>query len=844
MLDPTRQLQPVQEDLAKKSIERGASLPVAFDHRLAARTLNARHLERGDFVCDIHSSEPKFYALGMFPYPSGNAHMGHVLVYSINDVRARLAKLEGYNVLNPLGWDAFGLPAENAARKHNVDPAQWTALNIRKMKEEQFIDMGWSFDPTKEISTCDPLYYANTQRLFQLLYRSGLAYQAEGLVNWDPVDQTALANEQVIDGKSWRSGATVEKKWMTQWFLSVTPYNEKLYQDIETLTNWPESARAVQRHWIGRKEGTCVDFALTQASGSLKIFTTRVDTIFGVTAVVIGPEHPLARSLAAADGREDVRAYIESALKRNAVSRTSEPDYNAIDTGLIATNPLSGEKVSVWIASYVLGDVGMGAIMCVPAHDERDRAFAKHNSLPIVPVVQPAKGESEELFANNGILNARCGRFAGLSSEVARQEITAQLKAAGLGDSVVTYNLRDWSVGRQRFWGCAIPIVYCDDCGTHPVPDEQLPVMLPPSIDQGGRRSLADIPEFVNTTCPCCGKAAKRETDTLDTFVCSSWYAFRFLDPHNNSRMFDPEIVSKWMPLDYYVGNIEHAAQHMIYFRYITKVLHAQGLLASDEPVKTFFCNGLIKKDGSKMSKSRGNVVVPTEMVAQYGGDALRIYVLSDTPAAQDREWEDRGLEAKSRFVSRCYQGLNAFLTQSPKSDGAVDLTCLDRSFLRAFYGTAERLRQSIRESEFHSGIARLYELSRTLLEQLSTATKGSTDQRDALREVAQHYLIIASAFMPYMTETIFAAHFDDRTGIYNQRWPSVDSSLVQAESVPLVVQFNGKKKLILEMPKDATESEVLNLLREDPEYTHAAAGRTADKVFLVKNRLINLVFK
>ena len=814
-----------------------------FDHRAVAKELNELHKARGDFICDLHAPEKKFYALGMFPYPSGNAHMGHVLVYSIADVRARMAKLEGHNVLNPIGWDAFGLPAENAAIKHQVDPAVWTKLNISKMSNEQFVDMGWSFDTTKELSTCDPVYYANTQRLFLLMYSRGQAYRGDGLVNWDPVDQTVLANEQVnCDGTSWRSGALVEKRWMKQWYFKTSDYAERLWNDLSKLGNWPHSAIAVQRNWIRKMEGAMVDFVAPDDSARVSVFTTRLDTLLGVSAVVIAPEHPIAREVATKSDRVDISNYIGIALRKSNVERAAGQEISGVKTNIKLKHPLTDELLPVFISDYVLGDTANAAVMCVPAHNERDERFAKAFGIKSTPVIEG----SETPYLDGILIDSR--EFTGLSSQVARKAIASRLKEMGLGGESVVFNLRDWSVGRQRYWGCPIPIVYCNDCGTVPVPEDQLPVLLPSKngTSVNKKHSLADDSNFVNTECPCCKGPAKRETDTLDTFVCSSWYAFRFLDPLNRAELFDSKLADKWMPIDFYVGGLEHAAQHMIYFRYITKVLHDSGLSPSDEPVDSFYCNGMIRKDGAKMSKSRANVIVPTEIIEKYGGDAVRLCVLSDTPADQDREWSDNGLEAKSRFINRCYISLNRLLdrTSAFGANDNGDIAQLDGQFVANFYRLTATLRESIKSGQYHVGIARIYQLSHLLFDSFDKNQFMTVPIASAIRKVVKDFLIVCSPYMPYMTEAVFCQHFGKETGIFNQRWPDLSPQIIPSNITEIVVQVNGKKRAITSAPKDASYDEIKEFLLRDPMIERALNNQSVLNVIYKPGKFINFIVR
>ncbi len=834
-------------------------------HRIAAQ------LKLSDFTCDTAATNrPSFYALGMFPYPSGNAHMGHVRVYTISDVRARFERLQGKEVLHPIGWDAFGLPAENAAIQNKTDPASWTQLNIERMKNEQFKSMGWSFDLSKELSTCSPDYYRWTQWIFLQFYKHGKAYRSKGLVNWCPVDETVLANEQVIEGRCWRDGAVVEKRQMEQWFLRITDYAERLWNDIEKLKNWPNEAVAVQKNWINQSHGTEIDFTLDTTLGlaglanrKIRVFTTRADTLFGVVALVVAPEHPLVANVLNETKNQSVQNYVDTSLRRTAVERMQSKEKTGLPLGIDATHPLTGQKVPVWIGDYVLGDYGTGAVMCVPAHDERDYEFAQKYDLPVVTVITPADGASQGqpgAFTADGVLTAS-QEFSGLDSASARKKITDTLVTRQAGTAKVNYNLRDWSVGRQRYWGCPIPIIYCDHCGTVPVPENQLPVLLPTNVQfVGGKADVKSDDAFVKTSCPTCQRPATRETDTLDTFMCSSWYAFRFIDPHNSEKVFDSTKVNQFMPIDFYVGGIEHAALHMIYFRFFTKFFNDIGLINFDEPVDQFFCNGMVRKEGSKMSKSKGNVVVPTDMVREYGSDALRLYILSDTPADLDFDWEDSGIPAKLTFVKRAYRVITQTLTQIQHLANGADTSTIsaaaivanarleawpNRDEIVAFYSNVQALEKQIQQSLLHNGVAKIHELANTLTELSQKALQLKTPETAAVwAKLAHDFVIVSSIFMPYFAEDLFQKFFKTDTVPFasGATWPVVDRVFMVSDNVTVVVQVNGKKRCELVVRKDTNQLAVEEIALKHESVKPFIDGKEIKKLIFVPNKIFNIV--
>lgn len=837
-----------------------------YDFKKIALEQNENWKKRGDFHCDISNSESKFYTLGMFPYPSGSAHMGHVRVYTIVDIKGRYKKLKGRNVLNPLGWDAFGLPAENAAIVNKVAPESWTKLNIEKMKYEQFVNAGWAFDMSKELSTCSPEYYRWTQWIFLQFLKHGMAYRANGMVNWCPVDQTVLANEQVIEGKCWRDGAVVEKREMQQWFFKITSYAERLWNDIAKLTDWAPEAVAVQKNWINQSSGTQADFAVPSLNGKVAVFTTRIDTIYGVTALVVAPEHPLIKQILNTIQNSELSSYVAQSLKRSAVDRMSSKEKTGVPTGVEAIHPLTGNAIPVWVGDYVLGDYGTGAVMCVPGHDQRDFDFARKMNLNILEVIKNQDGTSSitaAAFCDDGVL-INSAEFSGKTSADARKQITDKLEGMSLGKRMITYNLRDWSVGRQRYWGCPIPIVYCDTCGAVPVPESELPIILPTDISlQDGKANLTNHPTFPHCKCPTCRKPARRETDTLDTFICSSWYAFRFIDPQNSKEIFDSKKINAWMPIDFYVGGLEHAAQHMIYFRFFTKFFKDIGLINFDEPVKHFFCNGMVRKDGSKMSKSKGNIVVPTEIIDQFGSDALRLYIMSDTPADLDIDWSDEGIAAKLSFLKKCYRAIAAFLTANSEiSEKSADFDSFNQAthqnnkadpikILPEFYGRMLQFEASIEANAFHNSVARLYEMAPLVLKAIAIASEGSASEskpesindKATAKLIVKHFLVAFSVFAPYFSESLYSLYSKSAgTGIYGESWPAVDSRFITKNMVSVVVQVNGKKRALLEVPKGVSSEEVDRLSQQDEALVKFLEGKVIKKKIYVQDKIFNIV--
>jgi leucyl-tRNA synthetase len=825
-------------------------------------------------------SKPKFYALSMFPYPSGNLHMGHVRVYTIVDVVARHKRMQGYRVLNPMGWDAFGLPAENAAIERNIPPATWTYANIDQMRE-QLKDLGISFDWDKEVTTCSPNYYQWTQWLFLQFLNMGLAYQKEALVNWDPIDQTVLANEQVdSEGKSWRSGAKVERKLLRQWFFKITDYAEQLLQDLDQLSGWPERVRLMQANWIGKSTGAHVTFT-TVAGDDLTVFTTRPDTLWGATFMVISPEHPLVEKLTTPAQAEAIQAYQAEAAGKSEMDRTAEGrEKTGVWTGGYAINPVNDAKIPVWIADYVLVDYGTGAIMAVPAHDQRDFEFAKTFNLPINPVVQPqdkplsadtmiAAYAGEGVMVNSGPLDGvTAGKGKGKSVEAA----IAHLETTQKGKGTSNYRLRDWLISRQRYWGCPIPVVHCPDCGVVPVPDTDLPVKLPDNVEFSGKGSpLAKLDDWVNVPCPTCGTSAKRETDTMDTFMCSSWYFMRYPDAQNTGAAFDPAIAKDWMPVDQYIGGIEHAILHLLYSRFFTKVMRDRGLLNCDEPFKRLLTQGMVQgktyknpkteryvvpqniKDLAnpvdpetgdaleivyeKMSKSKHNGTAPGEVISKYGADTARMNILFKAPPEKDLEWDDADVEGQFRFLNRVWR----LVTESPVGAQGLapspskPLTKEEKDLRRAIHTAIKEVSEDLQdEYQFNTAVSELMKLSNAL-------NDSGLKQSRVFAEGIQTLITLLAPFAPHIAEELWhqIGHADS---IHQQPWPTLDPDALISDELTLVIQVMGKTRGTVQVPASATREELETYARNSEVGQRYLEGQTIKKAIVVPGKLVNFV--
>lgn len=779
-----------------------------------------------------NSERPKFYALEMFPYPSGRLHMGHVRAYSIGDVIARLRRMQGYNVLHPMGFDAFGLPAENAALKGGVLPDLWTADNIARMKE-QFASLGYSYDWDREVQTCDPEYYRFTQYLFLLLYHRGLAYRKRASVNWCPQCQTVLANEQVIEGQCWRCDTEVVKRDLEQWFFRITAYADRLLDDLSLLGGWPERIRTMQENWIGKSLGAEITF--TTGSGPLTVFTTRPDTLPGVTYLVLAPEHPLVESLIEGKPKATaVRSFRERMKTEGEIKRTAVgAEKEGLPTGAVAENPLTGESIPIWVANYVLPEYGTGAVMGVPAHDQRDFEFAMKYGLAVRWVIA-GTGETKpnEAYTGSGVM-VEAGEFTGLKSETAKEHIVAWLAQRGKGSARTNYHLRDWLVSRQRFWGAPIPIVYCEKCGTVPVPEERLPVLLPPL--QGLRVApLAEIPGFSETTCPTCGGPARRETDTMDTFVCSSWYFLRYLSPHFGQGPVDPELARQWLPVDQYVGGPEHAVLHLLYARFFVKVLQDAGLLETPEPFQNLLTQGMVTYQGAKMSKSKGNVVSPEEMVGRYGADATRLFILFAAPPEKDLDWIDQGVEGAYRFLQRVWrlaQGLEG--TDLPQGEPGAE-----EALRRLWHRTIRKVTDDTSERfNFNTAIASLMDLVNGFY---AAAASGQV-AREVFREGVGLLARLLAPYAPHLAEEIWQGS-GGQGSVHLQSWPTYDPSYLEEPEVELALQIQGRVRDRLVIPRGLSEEEIRRRALEQPRVVEFLAGRTPTRVIVVPDRLVNIV--
>ncbi|CUH94132.1 Leucine-tRNA ligase [Propionispora sp. 2/2-37] len=803
------------------------------------------------FQTEINRQKPEYYVLEMFPYPSGNLHMGHVRNYSIGDVVARFKVMQGYNVLHPMGWDAFGMPAENAAIKHGVQPSQWTWKNIENMRRQQQ-ELGLSYDWNREVATCHPEYYKWTEWMFLLFYKRGLAYKKKATVNWCDDCNTVLANEQVIDGHCWRCDAVVVKKELEQWFLKITDYADRLLEDLTTLKGWPERVKTMQENWIGRSEGVEFNFSVPEFKEQIAVYTTRPDTVFGVSYLVLAPEHALVEKLIKGRKNElEIRAFIERVRNLSEVNRTSnELEKEGMFTGGYAVNPLNGVKVPVWIANYVLVEYGTGAVMGVPAHDERDWQFATKYNLEKRLVIQPSD-QTLNLDTMTGAYDGPgvmvgSGKFSGLTNEQGKKEIAVWLEQNGVGKRRINYRLRDWLISRQRYWGAPIPIIYCPECGIVPVPEKDLPVMLPDNVrfDTGNVSPLATIEEFVNCKCPKCGGAAKRETDTMDTFICSSWYYMRYTDPRNTAAPFDPSKVNYWMPVDQYIGGIEHAILHLLYSRFFTKVLKDAGITNFNEPFKNLLTQGMVIKDGAKMSKSKGNIVSPEEIINKYGADTARLFILFAAPPERDLEWSDQGVEGSYRFLGRLWRIVrhySAFITD--ETNQVEELSKDEQQLRRMLHLTIKKVSDDIGERfNFNTAISSIMELVNAMY---AYKEQSITMNAALAKELVSGLLRLLAPFAPHITEELWYETMGSEAGsIHKQSWPAFDEAALQQEEVEIVLQINGKVREKIVIPVGLNMKELQDLALQQEKVQSLVAGRQIVKVICVPQKLVNIVVK
>jgi leucyl-tRNA synthetase len=833
--------------------------PQELDKKWQARWRDARAFE-----VDVDPSRPKFYCLEMFAYPSGHAHVGHVRNYIIGDVMARTKRMQGFNVLHPFGWDAFGLPAENAAIKHGIHPEVSTRGNIAHMKG-QLQRLGISYGWERELATCDAEYYKWNQWLFIRMFERGLAYRRRSSVNWCPSCHTVLANEQVVDGGCWRCGSPVELRDLEQWFFRITAYADELLAATAQLTKWPEKVLTMQRNWIGRSEGAKVRFAVEGRPDAIDVFTTRIDTIYGATFVLLAPEHPLVAALAehAPDPDAVRRAAQAFRLQDRAARLTGTVEKQGVDTGATAVNPFTGTAVPIWVANFVLGEYGTGAVMAVPAHDQRDFEFARKFGLPVRVVVTPDgqpvdQATLREAQAAYGTL-VESGPFSGLPSSDAQRQMIAEAKAKGFGEGTVQFRLKDWGISRQRYWGTPIPMLNCEVDGLVPVPDDQLPVELPKLAQFTGRGDspLAQVSEFVNTVCPRCGRPARRETDTMDTFVDSSWYFYRFADPRNQRQPFDPAAVKYWLPVDFYSGGVEHAILHLIYSRFFARVFRDVGLVSHDEPFDQLLTQGMVLKDGAVMSKSKGNVVDPDAMLEKYGADALRIYVMFVAPPEKEVEWTDSGLEGSFRFLARVWRLVDHWAPiASASSDPPGATAAQARALRRRTHETIRRATVDIVErQQLNTAVSAMMELVNDLYAFSDQSAAGAPGSRESagvpvdaetasvVREALEALVRVLAPFAPHTCEELWArlGHAD---GLQAATWPVFDAEAAKADEIVVPVQVNGKVRARLTVAADASEQVLEALALADPQVAPHVAGRTVAKVVVAKGRLVSIAVR
>ena len=803
--------------------------------------------ERNLFKMYERSPKEKYYCLVMFPYPSGDLHVGHGRNYIIGDCVVRYKIMRGYNVLSPMGWDAFGLPAENAALKSGVHPKEWTLSNLKRMKE-QLYQWGCGYDWDREVTACLPDYYRWTQWVFLKLYEKGLAYKKLGAVNWCPSCQTVLANEQVIGGACERCEAKVIEKDLEQWFFKITDYAQRLLDDSELLGEWPERVKIMQQNWIGRSEGVNIGFPIVGGKEILTCFTTRVDTIYGATFMVLSPEHPNIKELIKGSPEEaEVLSFVEKVRTQSKAERgAAEVEKEGIFTGRYALNQINKERIPIWIANYVLMEYGSGAIMAVPAHDQRDFEFAKKYNLPIKVVIdsphEHLDGEKlKAAYLEEGVM-ANSAQFNGMPSTLAIGKIADFMEQNKIGKRAVAYRLRDWLISRQRYWGAPIPIIYCKNCGTVPVPENELPVVLPEAvkIKPTGESPLKDIPEFLNTACPKCKGKAVRETDTMDTFVDSSWYYLRYLSPKDDKRAFDPELVNRWLPVDQYIGGVEHAIMHLLYSRFITNVFYDLGIIKFKEPFKRLFTQGMIIKDGAKMSKSKGNVVSPDELIEKYSADTVRLYTLFIGPPEKDAEWSDRGVEGAWRFLNRVWRLVNDFAESKSKADkkDEIDAT-LDKNLKRKTHATIKKVTSDM-EGDFHfnTAISSIMELVNEIY--LALAEKGKTST-STVEEAIKAVVILLAPFTPHISEEMWQI-LGNKPSVFDLPWPKYDESALKVEHVTIVVQINGKVRARVLVAVDCGEEELKRTVFENARVKEWIGGKPIKNFVVVPNRLVNIV--
>ena len=809
--------------------------------------------ENKTFKVEMDKDKPKSYVLEMFPYPSGNLHMGHVRNYSIGDVIARFRTMKGFNVLHPMGWDSFGMPAENAAIKHNIPPKKWTLENIANMTR-QLKALGLSYDWDREVTTCKEDYYKWTQWFFELFYKRGLAVKKESAVNWCDTCNTVLANEQVIDGKCWRCDHEVVKKDLSQWFFKITDYADELLKDLDLLPGWPERVKTMQHNWIGRSEGLEFSFEIPALNDTVAVYTTRPDTAYGVTFMALAAEHPLIKKICENNPKADeINAFCERVRNQSEIERTSsESEKEGVFTGVYCINPFTGRKVEIWVTNYVLYDYGTGAVMGVPTGDQRDWMFADKYGIEKIVTICPVGKELklEEMTCayeeKEGML-VNSGEFTGMEMHKAMSAIMDKAEAEGFGKRRVNYRLRDWLISRQRYWGAPIPIIYCPHCGEVLVPEDQLPVRLPEDVSftAGAKSPLATSEEFVHCKCPKCGADAIRETDTMDTFLCSSWYYLRYTDAHNDKMPFDKELNNYWGPVDQYIGGIEHAILHLLYSRFFVKVLRDAGLVDYDEPFSNLLTQGMVIKDGAKMSKSLGNVVSPEEILSKYGADTARLFILFAAPPERELEWSDQGVEGSFRFLNRIWRIVQAFeavLAQKVTEYDHSNLNEADKDLRRVLHSSIKKVTNDIdTRFNFNTAISTMMELVNALY-----AYKEAVKEPNAglVYEAISDLIKMMSPFVPHITEELWRGAIDADSSVHEQSWPECDEEALKVDNVEIVLQVNGKVRGRLNVPAEATKEELEKIAMADANVQAHIGDATVRKVICVPGRLVNIVAK
>ncbi len=821
-----------------------------YDHQHIETKWQKLWEEAGIFKTSNRSNKKKFYNLVMFPYPSGTLHVGHVKNYVLGDVLARYKRMRGYNVLNPMGYDAFGLPAENAAIENRTHPAKWTYNNINIIKK-QLKRLGMSYDWDREVYTCKEDYYKWTQWLFLKLYENGLAYKKKAAANWCPHCKTVLANEQVVNGKCERCGTPVTIIQLDQWFFKITAYAERLLKDLDKLTGWPERVRVMQRNWIGRSEGAEVDFPIKGMGRKIKIFTTRPDTLWGVTFMALAPESPLVEELVTDERRSEVSAFLERIQGEDRFKRTAaNGPKEGVFIGRWAINPVNGEEVPIYVANYVLMEYGTGAIMAVPAHDKRDFDFARAYALPIKRVIAPSDGSEDTLpyTAYGTMINS--DKFSGLSGKEAIDAVIDYLEERGIGKRNVNYKLRDWLISRQRFWGTPIPIVYCPKCGMVPVPENQLPVRLPEEVEfpETGASPLPNLKEFVQTRCPRCGGPATREVDTMDTFIDSSWYYLRYVNPHLDDKPFDTNDVNAWLPVDQYIGGIEHAVLHLMYSRFITKVLYDLGYVNFDEPFENLFTQGMIYYKGAKMSKSKGNVISPDELIARYGADSVRMYLLFIAPPENDAEWNDSGFEGVHRFIQRIWRLYDEY---TPRLKNVVvkdmSLKTLKGDAERRLYIRLNKITKKItddieRDFHFNTAISGLMELLNEVYDYVQEKNDVSKDFA-LLKFILQRFVTLIYPFVPHLGEELWAL-LGNKPFLANEPWPSYDKDALISEEHVIPITINGKVRDRIEVNRSLSEEDIKRMVLDREKIKRWIDGKKLEKIIVIKDKIVNMVVR